>query len=312
MPVMNEQVRKERTEKLIQLLAEGMSPADAWRVVDPKSKAKGKSAADQTRRDIGWYRERYCVTDSSAGPNGSNGAASLNGAHAEVTEDVAAKPTRPTKPVKRCLGVEDKPCEKEITGRSPRCDECRKEHTRLRRQGENRNDHRRHGERRKEEEKERQAAERRRLQEEQEEQERQAAELRRKEEEKRRRRQEIEKLRQGIKELRAVMDEREARQQEAEARRKAEEERIEAERKAEEDRIAKLPKVRMLDDGRSITEYHDGRREIHDLRTGRTITLQPGEPIPPPRGPKFFDADLPASPAPTSYYQDWVVNHRRR
>ena len=142
MPVMKEQVRKERTEKLIQLLAEGMRPADAWRVVDPKSKAKGKSAADQTRRDIGWYRERYCVTDSSAGPNGSNGAASLNGAPAEITGDVAAKP------VKRCLGVEGRPCEKKITGRSPRCDDCRKEHERLRRQRNNRNDHRRHGEKR--------------------------------------------------------------------------------------------------------------------------------------------------------------------
>ena len=168
MPVMDEQVRKERAERLLQLRSEGTSPATAWRVVDPDSKAKDSRAAEQTRREIRWYRKRYGVTDApgedggleggeAGGPNG----AAPNGASADVTEDAA-------KPAKRCAGVADRPCGKEISGRSPRCDDCRKEHTRLRRQGENRNDHRRHGEERKERDiRKRQEEEERRLAEEQ-------------------------------------------------------------------------------------------------------------------------------------------------
>ena len=149
MPVMKEQVRKARAERLLQLRSEGVSPAAAWRVVAPKSKAKDSQAAELCRREIKWYRGKYCVVDApgedgepeDGKADGPNGAA-LNGAPAEITGDVAAKP------VKRCLGVEDKPCGKEITGRSPRCDDCRKEHERLRKQRNNRNDHRRHGEER--------------------------------------------------------------------------------------------------------------------------------------------------------------------
>ena len=151
MPVMNEQVRKARAESLLQLREEGMSPAAAWRVVDSDSKATDSSAAERTRSEIRRYRERYCVVDApgesdgleggeAGGPNG----AALNGAAAEVAEDVAAKPA------KRCAGVAGGPCGKEISGRSPRCDDCRKEHGRLRKQRNNRNDHRRHGEERKE------------------------------------------------------------------------------------------------------------------------------------------------------------------
>ena len=151
MPVMNEQVRKARAERLLQLREEGMSPAAAWRVVDSDSKATDSSAAERTRSEIRRYRERYCVVDApgesdgleggeAGGPNGS----ALNGAAAEVAEDVAAKPA------KRCAGVAGRPCGKEISGRSPRCDDCRKEHGRLRKQRNNRNDHRRHGEERKE------------------------------------------------------------------------------------------------------------------------------------------------------------------
>ena len=135
MPVMSEQVRKARAERLLQLREEGMSPAAAWRVVDSDSKATDSSAAERTRSEIRRYRERYCVVDApgesdgleggeAGGPNGS----ALNGAAAEVAEDVAAKPA------KRCAGVAGRPCGKEISGRSPRCDDCRKEHGRLRKQ----------------------------------------------------------------------------------------------------------------------------------------------------------------------------------
>jgi hypothetical protein len=199
MPVMDEQVRKERAEKLQQLRSEGVRPADAWHQVAPESKAANSRAAELTRREIRRYRERYGATAApeeqpapGGGEVGGLNGASPNGTAAEVTtEDAAAKPAGPSK---LCAGVEGKPpCGKEITGRSPRCDDCRTEHERLRKQRNNRNDYRRHGVDRKEravlrelaeEERQRQEAERKA------EEERQRQEAERKAEEERQRREE--------------------------------------------------------------------------------------------------------------------------
>ena len=287
MPRMDEQVRKARAERLLQLrFEEGMSPADAWRVVDPDSTAKDSRAAEQTRREIREYRKKYCVVDESGEDGGPNGAA-LNGTAAEVTGGVA------TKPPKRCIGVEGgPPCDKEISGRSPRCEDCRKEHERLRTQRNNRNNNRRHKEKYKEHGLWKRLATALRCH------------LARLQEEEERCRQEAEKRRQE--------EEKEA--QEAERRRREKERAalapILAAIKAEEERIANRPKRRSLGDGRFITEYRDGRRELFDTSTGRSKTLQPGEPIPVPRI-KFADDNLPSSPPGT--ITDWLMeDHLRR
>ena len=275
MPVMSEQVRKARAEKLLQLrFEEGMSPSAAWLEVKRDSKAKAANPAELCRREIKWYREEYCVVDAPGeddepedgeadGPNG----APLNGAPAEVTGDVAAEPAKATKPVKRCTGVEDRPCGKKISGRSPRCDDCRV----LQKSVDNRNYY---------------AANKwslwaKRLKarvEAQFEAERVAAEKR---------------VAAEAGRMREVQRKRQAREAQEEADRaaasKAEKERraIVSEIVTEivnhtKERNAKLPRVRMLEDGRSLTEYPDGRREIHDLVSGRSKFLKPREPIPPP------------------------------
>ena len=136
MPVMAEQLRKERAERMWQLrFEEGLSPADVWRAVKPDNKAK--DPAELYRREIRWHRKNYGVVDApeesrvASGPNLASLA--VGGMSVEVTGDTAVKP------MKRCAGVADIPCGKETSGRSPRCDDCREEHERLRRQGNNRN-----------------------------------------------------------------------------------------------------------------------------------------------------------------------------
>lgn len=266
-PRIAEQVRKARAERLLQLRSEGMSPGDAWNEVKPGNKAK--DPAEMCRRAIREYRKKYCVVDEpgedggpESGAAGGLAGASLNGTAAEVTGDAA------TGPAKLCIGIEGgPPCGKKVSGRSPRCEDCRAEHERLRKQRNNRNNNRRH----KEEYKER-ALWKRLV----------AAlccHLARLQEKEERCRQEAEKRRQK--------EEQEA--QEAERRRRqkvrARWAPIFAAAKAEQERIANLPQRRKVDYGRFITEYPDGRRELFDVLTGRSLTLQPGEPIPPSRLP---------------------------
>ena len=277
MPVMDERVRKARAERLLQLRAEGVSPAGAWLEVKPNYKGSEKSAADLTRREIGRYRKRYGVVDApgedgepeddeAGGPNG----AAPNGAGAEVTGDVAAKPAKATKPVKLCLGVEDRPCGKEITGRSPRCDDCRKEHGKLKKKAQNQGSHRRNKEARKERRIGRQEAKSRQ----QKEKERQEAERRRKEEERRRQQQE------------------ERERQEAERKRREEAEaakamieaalaELRAELRAEKERIARLPHMIATGHGCYVLKHPDGQLEYVDNHyPGRSRFLEPGEPPP--------------------------------
>ena len=264
MPVMDEQMRKERAKRLLQLrFEEGMSPADAWHVVDPASKAKDSGAAELTRREIRWLRDRErrwaeALKEDRDGleAGGLNGALP-NGTSAEVTRAAA---------VKRCAGVAGRPCEKEITGRSPRCEDCRKEHTRRRRQVENRNSHLRNKEAREERDFWRRLVAALRYH------------LARLQGEEERRRQEAEKRRKE--ELRKRQEAERRRREEVDAALVAIRAEVEAKRKAEEERRARMPRHRMVGYGRSITEYPDGRRKLHDLLTGRSKMLEPGEPIP--------------------------------
>ena len=269
MPVMSEQVRKTRAERLLVLrFEEGLSPTDAWREVRPTSKATDGMAAELCRRDIRWYRGEHSSVDVlgesrvvlEGDEAGDPASASLaGGASVEVTGDAAATPK------KRCAGVADRPCGKVITERRTRCEDCGKEHRRLERQVYNRNYYvankwGRWAKRIKSEVEAHFAAEREAAEK------RVEAEAERKREIERRRQARIEAQREaGLKRIEAEM----------EAERVA--------RKAEEDRIAKLPRVRRLEDGRFITEYFDGRRELRDPHSERSKMLEPGEPIPPRR-----------------------------
>lgn len=260
MPWMDEQVRKERAERLLQLrFEEGMSPTAAWHAVEPDSKAK--DPAELCRREIRWYRKKHCVVDApgenggleggdAGGPNG----ASHNGAAAEVAEDVA------TKPAKRCAGVEGQPCGKEISGRSQRCDDCRKEHERRRKQRNNRNDHRRHGEERKERELRKRLSTALR------------SHLARLQEEEGRRRREAEIRRQEEERIRQE-EERKRREEAAAALAKIEAE-AEARRKAEEERMARMQHViEFVPGSHHIVQLPNGQRERYDFRTQRSKIL---------------------------------------
>ena len=248
MPVMDESLRKERAERMWQLrFEEGLSPADVWRAVKPDNKAK--DPAELYRREIRWHRKTYGVVDAPEesrvvleGDEASDLASlAVGGPSVEVTGDTAVKP------VKWCAGVADTPCGKEISGRSPRCDDCRKEHERLRRHGNNRNyyaDNKwaRWAKRMKAKVEARFEAER------------VAAEKR--------------------------VEAEAARKREVERRRQIRIIQAEIEAMKEELRAQRATTWRMLKDGRAIEEYPDGRRRLWDTRSG-PVWLQPGEPIPP-------------------------------
>ena len=129
MPVMNEQVRMARAERLIQLrFEEGMSPSAAWLEVKRDSKAKAANPAELCRREIRRYRANHSPVDVPGDSHvvlegdeaGALTSTSLAGkASVEVTGNAAVKPS------KRCKGVEDRPCGKKIPARRMRCDDCR-------------------------------------------------------------------------------------------------------------------------------------------------------------------------------------------
>ena len=240
MPVMSEQVRKTRAERLLQLrFEEGMSPAAAWRVVSPNSKAA--DPAELCRREIRWHRKKYGSVDVPEESRVVREGDEAGDQTSASTRDAAVKPA------KRCAGVADRPCGKEIPARFTRCKECGKEHERLRKQVDNRNAYLRSLAR------EREAEERKREE-----------EARQREEEKQR--QEAEELRlqqeQTMAILRAVAEE------------------VKAEEEAERERVAKLARIVEYGYGYHVTQYPDGRREYHNALTGRSKMLQPGEPVP--------------------------------
>lgn len=97
---MTERKRRKRLQDALMLLAhvaEGCSEAMAWRKVKPSSKAGDKSAAEMFRREMRWMEEH---PDAPA-----------------LASDWWQEP-------KRCIGVGDRPCGKEIPRRQKRCNAC--------------------------------------------------------------------------------------------------------------------------------------------------------------------------------------------
>ena len=249
MPVMNEQVRKARAERLLQLrFEEGMRPTAAWRVVSPNSKAADSRAAELCRREIRRYRKKYGSVDvpgeSRVVPKGAEAGDQASAS----TGDAAVKPA------KRCVGVEDQPCGKEIPAQFTRCDDCGKEHTRLRRQVENRNAHLRSLAREREAEKKKREEEARQREE----------EKRQREEEKQR--QEAEALRLQKEQTMAIL--------------RAVAEQIKAEEEAESARVAKRERIVETGYGYNVIQHPDGRYEYNEFITGYSKMLEPGEPVP--------------------------------
>ena len=266
MPVMSDQVRKARAERLLVLrFEEKMSPSAAWLKVRPTSKAGDIQAGELTRREIRWLQSRRETAADEAGddPIGATVTAET-AAEVVFTEGAAAAP-----PKKRCVGVgveDDSPCGRAISGRSPRCDDCRKERRRLKRKRYNRDYYRRRKERLIREAEKRNALSTlavvlclvlERRQEEAAQREREAAAAAR-----------VVEVRA---EIRAM---------------------LEAERKAEEKRRAKRIRIIEFVPGEyRITRHPDGRREYHDLRTEYSRFLEPGEHVPRP-GPRYADHDI--------------------
>lgn len=149
MPVMSDQVREARAERLLALrFEEEMSPSAAWRKVRPTSKAGDIQAAELTRRDIRWLQSRRETADDDA-----PAVTAATAAKVALTEGAAA-----ALPKKRCVGVEDdNPCGRAISRRRTRCVACSTERRRILRKGYNLDCSRRRKERRIREAEERRA-----------------------------------------------------------------------------------------------------------------------------------------------------------
>ncbi len=142
--------RMRRTEKMA-LSRIAMGPAAAWRLANPDSTANDDSAAQLYRRELRWLRDTRAIL----GPGGEDLLLSALAGTPSATSDQEQEPApeaerkaesdaapalqkyRP----KECRGVADRACAKVITTRSPRCEDCRAEHSRLKRQGDNRNNY---------------------------------------------------------------------------------------------------------------------------------------------------------------------------
>lgn len=117
---MTERQHLQRARMLLAHVAEGCSEAVAWRKVKPRSKASSdKSAADMFRREM---RQIARHPDAPA-----------------LAHDWWQEP-------KRCIGIDDRPCGKEIPRRQKRCKTCADEQISLDRRGYNRKYHRSHKE----------------------------------------------------------------------------------------------------------------------------------------------------------------------
>ena len=93
-----------RAEKLYDLRNSGVAAAEAWRTVTPNATKNDRSAAEQARRELRWYKG---VLDEMLG--------------------------------KRCIGVTGRRCEKRVpSARHKFCTDCGPEQLRLQRQGSNR------------------------------------------------------------------------------------------------------------------------------------------------------------------------------
>ena len=127
---MDVQIRFTRAERLFLLRVWSKTPpAEAWRTVNPRSKASDTGAAELTRREIRWYseeRDRRSVQPRKDSPFDPIALLSRTIA----TEDE-------TTLTNSCVGVGDRQCGEQIPARSKRCQDCRAENERLLKQAAN-------------------------------------------------------------------------------------------------------------------------------------------------------------------------------
>ena len=121
---MDVQARFARAERLFLLRVWSKTPpAEAWRTVNPRSKASDTGAAELTRREIRWYseeRDRRSVQPRKDSPFDPRALLS----RAIATEDE-------TTLTNSCVGVGDRQCGEQIPACYKRCQDCRAENERL-------------------------------------------------------------------------------------------------------------------------------------------------------------------------------------
>ena len=124
------QKRFARAERLFLLRVWSKTPpAEAWRTVNPSSRASDTGAAELTRREIRWYseeRDRRSVQPRKDSP--FDPIALLS--RAIATEDE-------TTLTNSCVGVGDRQCGEQIPARYKRCQDCRVENEWLLKQAAN-------------------------------------------------------------------------------------------------------------------------------------------------------------------------------
>ena len=124
------QVRFARAERLmLSRVVLKTPPVEAWRTVNPRSKASDTGAAELTRREIRWYseeRDRRSVQPRKDSP--FDPIALLS--RAIATEDE-------TTLTNSCVGVGDRQCGEQIPTRYKRCQDCRVENEWLLKQAAN-------------------------------------------------------------------------------------------------------------------------------------------------------------------------------
>ena len=131
---MKPELRLRRAEELnLYVLLHGVSHAEAWRMVNPGSKASDRSGAELTRRELRFLDEHRAQQREKERQEFLNSNLSiqgllLRGLPDDDDADEAAN---------RCIGVADQPCENERVGRSKRCSTCHAEHRRLLRKSQN-------------------------------------------------------------------------------------------------------------------------------------------------------------------------------
>ena len=109
---MTERQRLQRAWMLAVHVAAGRQGAVAWRKVNPGTRANDKSAAEMCGRELSWFSRWLVEHPGDVPPAG----------------DWRQEP-------KRCIGVADRPCGKEISRRQKRCQACAAGQKRLNQRG---------------------------------------------------------------------------------------------------------------------------------------------------------------------------------
>ncbi|MCY4442166.1 MAG: hypothetical protein OXE53_18405 [Deltaproteobacteria bacterium] len=117
------------------LLLQGVPHAEAWRIVNPGSKASDQAAAELTRRELRFLDEQRALQREKERQDFLASNLSIQGllqrGFAEDEEDEEDTVEH------QCIGVAGQPCENERDGRSKRCSTCRAEHKRRLRRRQN-------------------------------------------------------------------------------------------------------------------------------------------------------------------------------